>query len=333
MKRLTNTAQIFLVIMLLAGALAACSDVTPVEQVPISTGSTLLMSGAGSLAPLTSLIVGEYAQRHGDFRLIISSSDTVGGVRRRYTSAPDVGDSPVLADESGKENGISSAAQLKLPIAIDGIVVVVNSKNPFAHSLTVEELKQIWMKDSDVKFWSDVRPEWPRRPIHLYALGPGAGSFEQFGDMLLGSNNGLRADASRPADYAALASVVGGDEDGLAYMGYSQYNIFKKVLRPVAIGDEGVPVLPSVQTLACGNYPFQRILHLYISRTTFAKPHGRDFITFYLDRAEQLARSAGCVPFEAAYYQASRKSLQSFILESEKNAQKVSAIPAVAESR
>ena len=57
---------------------------------------------------------------------------------------------PIKASEAeaAKKNNI---AYTEVPVAYDGLTVVVNTKNTRATSLTIAELQKIWAADSQVK--------------------------------------------------------------------------------------------------------------------------------------------------------------------------------------
>ena len=98
-------------------------------------------------------------------------SGTGGGFKKFCREETDITNAsrPVKASEV-KTCADNDVEFIELPIAIDGLSVMVNPKNDWVDHLTVEELKRIWEPQSDVKRWSDVRPEWPDKRISL--VGP-----------------------------------------------------------------------------------------------------------------------------------------------------------------
>jgi len=67
---------------------------------------------------------------------------------------------------------------IELPIAFDGISVVINPKNDWADILSVSELKKIWQAGSTVITWRNIRSDWPNRKIRLYGPGTDSGTFD-----------------------------------------------------------------------------------------------------------------------------------------------------------
>ena len=77
---------------------------------------------------------------------------------------------------------------LEIPIAYDGISIVVNKKNDWADSLTTSELKKIWQPKSNVKTWKDVRKSWPSTKMYLYGPGTDSGTFDYFTEVINGTS-------------------------------------------------------------------------------------------------------------------------------------------------
>jgi len=69
---------------------------------------------------------------------------------------------------------------IEMPVAFDGISVLVNPRNDIVDYLSVEELRKIWQPGSTVHKWSDVRRGWPDRPINPYGPGTDSGTFDCF---------------------------------------------------------------------------------------------------------------------------------------------------------
>ena len=78
---------------------------------------------------------------------------------------------PTEVDEC-KTNGVD---YVEIPIAFDGLSVMVNPGNDFVSCLKVDDLKKLWQPEAQGKVtsWSQVRKGWPDKKIGLY--GPGTG--------------------------------------------------------------------------------------------------------------------------------------------------------------
>ena len=71
-------------------------------------------------------------------------------------------------------------------VGYDGITLVVNPKNDFVKSLSVEQLKTLWEPASKVMNWKDLDSAWPDRKIILYSPDDDSGTFEFFTEAIVG---------------------------------------------------------------------------------------------------------------------------------------------------
>jgi phosphate transport system substrate-binding protein len=75
---------------------------------------------------------------------------------------------------------------IELPIAYDALTVVVNGKNDFVKSISVDELKKIWAPGSSVKNWNQVNSTYPNLPMALFGPGTASGTFDYFTEAVNG---------------------------------------------------------------------------------------------------------------------------------------------------
>ncbi len=61
---------------------------------------------------------------------------------------------------------------IELPIGIDGITVVVNSKNTWCDGLTVAQLKKLWEPGSTIKTWNELDPSYPNERLSFTVPTP-----------------------------------------------------------------------------------------------------------------------------------------------------------------
>ena len=83
-----------------------------------------------------------------------------------------------MKDDEAKKAVEKKIEFIELPIAYDGIAVVVNPANTFVKSLSLSQLKQLWEPGSKVKTWKDLDPSFPADPIKLYGPGADSGTFD-----------------------------------------------------------------------------------------------------------------------------------------------------------
>ena len=119
--------------------------------------------------------------------VVVDNHGTGGGFSRYLEGEVDIVDASRAAkpdeESKAKAQGIEWTRFL---VGYDGITLVVNPKNDFVKSLTVEQLKAIWAPGSKVKTWKDVDPAWPDRKIILYSPDNDSGTFEFFTEAIVG---------------------------------------------------------------------------------------------------------------------------------------------------
>ncbi len=201
-------------------------------------------------------------------------------------------------------------------VGYDGITLVVNPKNDFVKSLSVEQLKKLWGPESKVMTWKDLDPAWPDRKIILYSPDDDSGTFEFFTEAIMGKSKSQREDVQQSSDDNFLVHGVSNDTDALGYFGYAYYDAHKESLRavPVQNGSSAPAVLPSPATIIDKTYaPLSRPLFIYAKNSSARRPEVSRFLTHYLGKVEQFAVEGGYAPLTAEDKASNQKALEQLI--------------------
>ncbi len=283
--------------VLLALALAGCGG----DEGSGSDGSPreVIVDGSSTVYRISLAAQEAYARDHRDVTVVVDNHGTGGGFSRYLQGEVDIVDAsrPAKPDEEAKAKA-QGIEWTRFIVGHDGITVVVNSKNDFVKSLSVEQLKKIWAPDSKVKTWKDVDPSWPDRKIILYSPDKDSGTFEFFTEAIVGKARSQREDIQASSDDNTLVSGVAGDQDGLGYFGYAYYAANKEKLRAVPIqnGPEAKPVMPSPETVLAKTYaPLSRPLFIYVKNSSSRRPEVAGFLNYYLENVGTLAEKGGYV--------------------------------------
>ena len=264
------------------------------------------IDGSSTVYPITEAVAEEF-QKAQKVKVTVGESGTGGGFKKFCRGETDINNAsrPILQKEidACKEGGVQI---IELPIAYDALTVVVNDKNDWVKSLTVEELKKIWEPKSGVKNWKQVNPAYPDKALALYGPGTASGTFDYFTEAINGKAKASRTDYTPSEDDNVLVQGVSTNNGGLAYFGLAYYEENKDKLRAVPIvAKAGTPgVLPSAETVMNGTYqPLSRPLFIYVNATSAAfKPEVKAFINYYLENVPQLAKEVKYVPLPAEDY-------------------------------
>ena len=182
------------------------------------------VDGSSTVFPITEAVAEEFQKVHPRVRVTVGISGTGGGFKRFCVGETDIND----ASRVIKSIEIARASEygidfIELPVAFDGLSVLVNPRNDFVDHLTVEELRKIWQPGSTVHKWNDIRPGWPNRPITLYGPGTDSGTFDYFTKAINGKEQACRPDFTASEDDNVLVQGIAGDENALGFFGYAYY--------------------------------------------------------------------------------------------------------------
>jgi phosphate transport system substrate-binding protein len=273
------------------------------------------IDGSSTVFPVTEAVAEEFQKVNRKVRVTVGISGTGGGFKKFSTGQTDINDAsrPIKDSErkKAKDNGVGF---IELPVAYDGLSVVVNPNNDFVDYLTVTELRKIWQPGSTVKYWSDVRPEWPKQAITLYGPGADSGTFDYFTKTINGKSQASRPDFTASEDDNVLVMGVAGDENALGYFGYAYYRENQKKLKVVPIDGGTGPVTPSEKTINDGSYkPLSRPIFIYISKPGSQRPEVKEFVRFYLANASELVKEVGYISLPDKNYQLSLEQFEKWL--------------------
>jgi len=263
--------------------------------------NTVSIDGSSTVFPLTEAVAEEYMEANQGDRVNVGASGTGGGFSKflRGETAINNASRPISQEEIAKaeEAGIEF---VEIPVAYDGIAVVVHPENDWAECLTADELRRIWAPNSSVETWSDIRDEFPDREIDLYAPGTASGTYDYFTEAVVGESGASRPDFTASEDDNVLVQGIKGTRPALGYFGLAYYENNVDDLRVLGIDpderDSGAScVQPSAETVQDGSYrPLSRPLFIYVNVDEIT-PAVESFVEFYLDNASDLAADVGYV--------------------------------------
>lgn len=270
------------------------------------------LDGSSTVFPISEAAAEEFGKVAPRVRVTVGVSGTGGGFKKFLSGETDINDAsrPIKTSENDKAKA-SGLTYLELPIAFDGLSVVVNVKNTFVDYLTVEELNRIWMPGSQIATWQDVRPEWPAETIRLYGPATDSGTFDYFTEVINGKEQASRADFTASEDDNMLVQGISGDVNALGYFGYAYFLENREILRLVPVdGGEG-PVMASAETINDGSYqPLSRPIFIYVNAESTKQPQVLAFVEFYLDNAPRFLAEVGYIPLPDRVYQAAKQRVQ-----------------------
>ncbi len=286
-------------VLAVASVLAACGGSAGGSQGGGEAASgTINIEGSSTVQPITQAAAELFVQETGGARIEVGGAGTSDGFEafcRGDTQISDASRPIDVAEEVPvcEENGVEF---IEIPVAFDGISVVVNKQNDWATDITSEELKTIWepAAEGEITRWNQVRSGWPNTELSLYGPGTESGTYEFFNEVIVGNEEEVsrQSDVEMSEDDNVLVQGVSGDQNALGYFGYSYYENNLDSLKALAV--DGVE--PTPDTIRSGEYLLSRPLFIYVNTKALKNNKAvKPFVDFYLseqnlNRAVQAAK-------------------------------------------
>jgi len=267
------------------------------------------IDGSSTVYPITEAVAEEFQKINIHIKVVVGVSGTGGGFKRFGRGEIDISNAsrPIkpIEEELCRKHNIN---YIELPIAYDGLAVIVNPKNTWCNTMRVSELKKLWepAAEGKITYWNQIKDGWPNKKIVLFGPGVDSGTFDYFTEVIVGKARASRADYTSSEDDHVIVMGVAGDESALGYVGLAYYETNKDKLKLVAIDDETGrgEILPSKETIEKGVYrPLSRPIFIYVSDKSARKPEVKNFVEFYLKNAEKLVQEVGYIPLSKKAYE------------------------------
>lgn len=283
------------------------------DQDGASTGLSgkVRADGSSTVFPISEAVAEEYGAVEPRVRVTVGVSGTGGGFKKFLGGETDINNASRTIRESEQERAAEAGIGfIEIPIAFDGLSVMVNPENDWVDYLTVAELSAIWKPDSEVTTWADVREGWPVEKIRLYGPGTDSGTFDYFTKAINGEEQASRPDFTASEDDNVLVQGIAGDLYSLGYFGYAYYVENKDKMKVVPIDGGAGPVEPTIETINSGVYaPLSRPVFIYIRPDALDNPAVVSFVDFHIDKAGMLAQEVGYVALPDSVYEAAKKRI------------------------
>lgn len=323
-KNINRSVAIFVAGVTLAATLASCSGsdtkpTTPSATSPAATPTTAMkdpakepakapsnlsgnitIDGSSTVAPISKAVAEDFAKSNPGVKVPVGTSGTGGGFKKFCAGDIDIADAsrPIKAKEAEdcKKNAVEF---VELPIAVDGLTVVVNKENTWAKCLTVAELNTMWSAESEGKItsWDQVRPDFPKETIALFGAGADSGTFDYFTEAINKKAKVIRKDYQPSEDDNITVKGVQGGKGAMGFFGVSYFEENAKKLNAVEVDGGKGCVAPTAENINSGKYsPLSRPLFIYVSKKALARAEVKAFVEFYLSKDEKLVKEVGYVP-------------------------------------
>lgn len=284
-----------------AFALAACGGEGGSGQRAGSSSEQISIDGSSTVFPLVEAAADGFSRTaRGGARVTVGESGTGGGFRKFCRGETQISNAsrPISAEEM-QACASANIQYVEIPIAFDGISVVVHPNNP-VEGATMAQLRQIWQPSAErtITNWTQVNSAWPDLRLHLFGPGTASGTFDYFTEAVNGEGGASRTDFTPSEDDNVLVQGVAGNPGAMGYFGYAYYDQNRARVKALAIDG----VFPSVESIGSGQYPLARPVFIYVNVEALRRPQVRRFVEYFIQNATTLAPQVGYVALpEEAY--------------------------------
>jgi phosphate transport system substrate-binding protein len=268
------------------------------------------IDGSSTVYPVSEAVA-ELFQKNGGAKVSVAVSGTGGGFEKFCTGKIDISNAsrPIQKEEADacRKNGID---YIEVPVAYDGLAMLVNPKNDWVSHVTTDELKAMWepRAQGSVTKWSQVRAGWPDKQLHLYGPGVASGTYDYFTEAIIHEEHSSRNDYTASEDDDFIVNEIARDELSFGFVGYAYFLKHRDKLKILAVDDGNAsngagPIVLSVESVRKGTYqPFSRPVFIYVSTSALEREEVRLFVTFYLERGARIVAHVGYMPLPTPAY-------------------------------
>jgi phosphate transport system substrate-binding protein len=247
----TAALTVLLIVCLGAGGCKSSSQ---------ATSRPLCVAGSTSVQPFAEKLAEIYMHRQPEARIDVQGGGSSAGIYAASHGAADLGASS--RELLGEEKKL-----VEIPIAYDGIAVIVHPSNPLA-TITLAEIRQIFR--GAVTNWRAMG--LPPHAIHLITREEGSGTREAFEHLVMDKQEITPAALVQDSN-GSVREIVAGDPNSV---GYISAGLVDDRVKTLAIDG----VLPTRENIKSHTYKLVRRF-LLVSRVA---PTGtcKDFVEFVL---------------------------------------------------
>ncbi len=259
----------------------------------------ITVDGSSTVAPISKAVAEDFAKANPGVKVPVGTSGTGGGFKKFCAGDTDISNAsrPIKKKEAEDctKNGVEF---VELPIAVDGLTVVVNKENTWAKCLTVPELKKMWepAAEGTVTSWDQIRPDFPKEPLALFGAGADSGTFDYFTEAINGKSKVIRKDYQPSEDDNITVKGVQGGKGAVGFFGVAYFEENAKKLTAIEVDGGKGCVAPTAENINTGKYsPLSRPLFIYVSKKALARPEVKAFADFYF-KDIKVVKEVGYVP-------------------------------------
>ena len=247
-------------------------------------GNEIVVDGSTTVGPIAKAFAETYMEKHPEVNITVSESGSGNGAKSLINAACDVAtmSRPMKSSEK-KAAQDAGVLPIEHVVAMDGIAVVVNNRNPAA-ALTIEQIRDIYT--GKIRRWSELGG--PDEPIVAISRDTNSGTYECFEALVLAGEK-MDAKVEYTGSNGAIRQRVMSTSGAIGYVGLA----FTEGVKAVTVN--GIEATP--ETVVGKEYPIARPLYMYTNGRPASGSPLAEFVGL-ADTAEgkQVIADTGFVP-------------------------------------
>jgi phosphate transport system substrate-binding protein len=258
------------------------------------------IDGSTTVYPIAQIMGEDFGGANSGVKVSVNKAGTGSGFQKFMRGEIDIATaSRPIEDKEIEEAKKAGIEYVEVPIAFDGVTVIVNPANSYAVDWTPELLKKAWMDGSTVSKWSDLNPQWPGEAIQFHGPTENHGTYEYFTEAVNGKKNSIRRGYQPDQEYTSIVQAVAGEKNAIGFVGFNYYEENKDKVKAAKIAG----IEPSADSILSGSYKLSRPLFLYVSKKAYARPEVKAFLDYALsDEGLAAVEEAKYVKLPAEMY-------------------------------
>ncbi len=281
--RLKNTLLLAVMAATLLVLLSSCGPQNRQDK------KTVTIKGSDTMVILGQRWAETYMKENKDAIVQVTGGGSGTGIAALIDKATDIcAASRPMKDEEKKQAEEKQGKKVtEIPVALDGIAIYVNEKNPLKE-ITLPQIKDIYT--GKITSWENLGGE--NKKIVVYSRENNSGTYVYFKEHVL-QNEDFVADAQTLPGTAAIINAVSKDTYGVGYGGIAYAKGVRVV--PVKKDAPSKAVTPSLETVRANTYPISRHLYFYV----MGEPQGavKSFVDWVLGgEGQKICAEVGYYP-------------------------------------
>jgi phosphate transport system substrate-binding protein len=263
---------------------------------PVLARDHIQIAGSSTVLPYATIVAEAFGENFNFPTPVVESGGSSAGLKRFCEG---VGETKIDIANSSRpiketeiktcaDNGVISITEIL--IGYDGIIFA-NARSGNSFALTPKDVYLALGAESTATYWDEVNPTLPHQEILVFIPGTKHGTREVFEEkvMVKGCDKEnhkecvkVRTDGRAidiDGDYTETLARIASNPDGMGVFGLSFYENNTDKLQVATMNS----IMPSVETIATGEYPVSRPLYFYVKNAHLdVIPGLREYVQFFI---------------------------------------------------